>query len=81
MKKIFKLFLILIILSAGLYSCFPLSPNGYGNQGYRGQGYRGQGYRNYGYSNQGYRGHGDRQNRHRDGYRDRGDWSYNTPHE
>lgn len=73
MKKVFKLFLVLIILSAGLCSCFPLSPYSYGNQGYGGHGYR-----NYGYSNQGYRGHGDRHNRHSDGYRD---WSYNSPHE
>jgi hypothetical protein len=85
MKKVYKLVLILIVLSVGLFSCFPFAPYGYGYQSYRGQGYRNygyydQGYRNYGYNNQGYRGHGDRHNRHRDGYRDRGDWNYNSPH-
>jgi hypothetical protein len=74
MKKVYKLVLILILLSVGLYSCFPFAAS-YGYQSNRGHGYRGQGYRNYGYQEQGYRGHGDRHNRHR------GDWSYNSPHE
>jgi hypothetical protein len=81
MKKVYKLFLILIILSVSLFSCFPLSPNSYGNQGYRGQGYRSHGYRDYGYRDQGYRGQRERHNKHHDGYRDRGEWSYNSPHE
>jgi hypothetical protein len=75
MKKVYKLFLILIIMSLSLVSCFPLYPYSYG-----GQGYGGHGYRNYGYGNQGYRGHGDRSGRHHGGYRDRGDWNYNSPH-
>ena len=96
MKKLIKLFIILIILSAGLSSCFPLYPGRYGDQGYIGQGYRGQGYRDYGYRGQeyrnqgyrdngyrgqGYRGQGDRNNRHHDRYSDRGDWNYNSRHE
>jgi hypothetical protein len=36
MKNKLKLFFILIILSTVFYSCYPLSPNGYGDQG-RGQ--------------------------------------------
>ena len=91
MKKIIKLFIILIVLSVGLYSCFPLSPYSYGSQTYRGrgyrdyaynsQGYRGQGYRDYGYRSQEYRGHVERHKKHHERNRDRGDWNYNSPHE
>jgi len=80
MKKLIKLFFLLTILSVGLYSCFPLYPNRYGSQGYGGQEYRGRGSRDYGYSGQGYRGHGERHNRHHDRSGDRGDYSYNSPH-
>jgi hypothetical protein len=71
MKKTYKLYLMLIILSVGIYSCVPLYPYGYGGQGYRGQGYR----------DHGYRGQGDGHKRHHDGYRGQGEWSYNSPHE
>ena len=56
MKKKVKLCLILIILSLGVYSCYPLNQSGYGDQGNRGQGerrhrhqqeYRDQGDRDY----------------------------------
>ena len=75
MKKVIKLFIILIILSMGLYSCLPLYPYGYGNQGLRDRGSR-----NYGYSDQGYRGHRQR-HQHNDRYSDRGDLNYNSRHE
>ena len=75
MKKVYKLFLILIVLSLSLYSCFPLSPNSYGNHGYRGQGYGGQRHRDYGYRDQ-----GGRHNKHYDGNRDRGGLSYDSHH-
>jgi|WetSurMetagenome_2_1015567.scaffolds.fasta_scaffold1189143_1 hypothetical protein len=79
MKKVYKLILILIVLSMSLYSCFPLLT--YSN-GYRGDGYRGHGYRSYGYYDYAYRGHGEKHVRHhdrnRDRDRDRGEWSYNS---
>jgi hypothetical protein len=37
MKKIIKLFLILIILSVVFYSCLPLNEGRYGDQGNNGQ--------------------------------------------
>jgi hypothetical protein len=84
MKNIFKLFMILIILTTVLCSCFPLNPYrsggqgyGYGGQGYgyggQGYGYRGQGY--------GYRGQGARHHRHHHEYRGQGEWNYNSLHE
>lgn len=76
MKKVIKLFLIMIILSMGLYSCLPLYPYGHGNQGYIGQGNR-----NYGYSDQGHRGHRERHHRYNDRYSDRGDQSNYSRHE
>jgi hypothetical protein len=56
MKRKVRLFLILIILSLGVYSCYPLNQSGNGDQGNRGRGerrhrhqqeYRDQGDRNY----------------------------------
>ncbi len=76
MKKVIKLFIILIILSMGLYSCLPLYPYGYGNQGHRDRGNR-----NYGYSDQGHRGRHERHQRNNDRYSDRGDPNYNSRHE
>lgn len=65
MKKL-KLFLLLIILSLTIFSCYPLNNGRYGDQGNRDQGNRAQ---------------GNRHQRHQQDSRDQGDMNHYSPRE
>jgi hypothetical protein len=66
MKNKIKLFLLFIILSFAIISCYPLNQSRYGDQGNRDQGNRSQ---------------GDRHHRHQQDYRDQGDRNHYSPME